>query len=128
MAVPIELKRIRLDSSSEIKAKLEASEVKHAEAILALHEFAQELHDAGLIDLGRGFVRGGGDIITRLSEAMNTPEAIQGIRNFITLTRMFATMDTKVLHQVERAGAVAGGILSGVSAFARVLTRGSGRK
>ncbi len=70
---------------------------EHAEALLSAYELLQLLHDRGVLNLLRGLVGGGDELIGTIAAAMDTPESIRGIRNFILLTKFFANIPPEVL-------------------------------
>jgi uncharacterized protein YjgD (DUF1641 family) len=70
----------------------------HAEAIDSALQLLQLLHDRGVLDLLRGLVGAGDQVVDILTTALNTPEAIRGIRNFLLLTKFFATIPPEVLN------------------------------
>jgi uncharacterized protein YjgD (DUF1641 family) len=69
----------------------------HAEAIASALDLLQLLHERGVLDLLRGLVGAGDQVGEILTTALNTPEAIRGIRNFLLLTKFFATIPPEVL-------------------------------
>jgi uncharacterized protein YjgD (DUF1641 family) len=69
----------------------------HAEAIASALDLLQLLHDRGVLDLLRGLVGAGDQVVDILTTALNTPEAIRGLRNFLLLTKFFATIPPEVL-------------------------------
>ncbi len=72
----------------------------HAEAVDSALELLQLLHDRGVLDLLRGLVGAGDQVVDILTTALNTPEAIRGIRNFLLLTKFFATIPPEVLGRL----------------------------
>jgi uncharacterized protein YjgD (DUF1641 family) len=70
----------------------------HAEAIHSALELLQLLHDRGVLDLLRGLVGAGDQVVDILTTAVNSPEAIRGLRNFLLLTKFFATIPPEVLN------------------------------
>lgn len=100
MAEPIQLNRIDPHPTREIQARLEAAPVEHAEAILAAYALLQELQDQGVLDFLRGLTGARGEIVTRLSEAANTPEAIAAMRNIISMLRILGSIDPDTLHEI----------------------------
>jgi uncharacterized protein YjgD (DUF1641 family) len=103
MAEPILLKLPPRDPREELILKLENAPQEHAEALLAAYEVLQELHDKGLLELAKGALGSGEKILDILVEASNSPEVIRGIRNFIILTRLFATLEPKLLEHLADA-------------------------
>jgi uncharacterized protein YjgD (DUF1641 family) len=74
-----------------------APSAPHAEAIDSALELLQLLHDRGALDLLRGLVGASGELTGLVSTALNSPEAIRGIRNFLLLTKFFATIRPEIL-------------------------------
>lgn len=103
MAQPIELKRVTADPAVEIRARLDAASVKHADAILSAYALLQELEDHGALDLLRGLTAAGGEVVTRLAEAANRPESVTAIRNLISLSRILGSLDPDMLHEIANA-------------------------
>ena len=104
MAAPILLKLPPQDPREALYRRLENAPKEHAEALLAACEVLQGLHDKGLLELAKGALGSGEKVLEILVDAANNPEVICGIRNFIILTKLFATLDPKLLEHL--AGAV----------------------
>jgi len=60
----------------------------------------QRLHDHGVLNLLRGMVGGGDALIGAVAAAMDTPESIRAIRNFLLLTKFFACIPPDVLNSL----------------------------
>ena len=70
---------------------------EHAEALLSAYELLQLLHDRGVLNLLRGMAGAGDELIGTVTAAMDTPESIRAIRNFLLLSKFFAGIPTDVL-------------------------------
>ena len=70
---------------------------EHAEALLSAYELLQILHDRGVLNFIRGLVGGGDELIGTIAAAVDTPESIRAIRNFLLLTKFFANIPPDVL-------------------------------
>jgi uncharacterized protein YjgD (DUF1641 family) len=77
--------------------RLRNAPAEHAEAILSGYELLQVLHDRGVLNLLRGLVGGGDAVIGTIADAVDTPESIRAIRNFLLLTSFFANIPPDVL-------------------------------
>jgi uncharacterized protein YjgD (DUF1641 family) len=77
--------------------RLRNAPAEHAEALLSGYELLQLLHDRGVLNLLRGLVGGGDALIGTIAAAVDTPESIRAIRNFLLLTKFFATIPPDVL-------------------------------
>src|SRR5882724_11158012 len=75
---------------------------KHADAILSALELLQLLHDRGVLDLLRGMVGAGDKLVGTLTAAVDTPESLRGIRNFILLTKFFGSIPPEILNSLAQ--------------------------
>ena len=73
---------------------------EHADALLSAYELLQLMHDRGVLNLLRGLVGGGDALIGTLTAAVDTPESIRAIRNFLLLTKFFASIPPDVLSSL----------------------------
>jgi uncharacterized protein YjgD (DUF1641 family) len=100
MAKPIELmpKPTGQGAREELQRRLDAAPVEHAEAVLAGYELLQELHESGTLDVLRGLL-GAGDQVVRHAVALAIqPEAVNGLRNLLVLSRVLGSVNPDVLH------------------------------
>src|ERR1700680_4262044 len=73
---------------------------KHAEAVLSALELLQLLHDRGVLNLLRGMVGAGDQLVGTLTAAVGTAESLRGIRNFILLTKFFGSIPPDILSSL----------------------------
>jgi uncharacterized protein YjgD (DUF1641 family) len=88
--------------------RLRSAPAEHADALLSAYDLLQLLHDRGVLNLLRGLVGAGDELIGTITAAVDTPESIRGIRNFLLLTKFFGSIPPDVLHSLVntvRAGA-----------------------
>jgi len=88
--------------------RLRNAPAEHAEALLSAYELLQLLHDRGVLNLLRGLVGSGDEVIGTITSAVDKPESIRSIRNFLLLTQFFAGIPPDVLNslvETVRAGA-----------------------
>ena len=86
------------DSADRLDAALE----KHTDAIVSALELLQLLHDRGVLNLLRGLVGAGDQLTGILATAAGAPESLRGMRNFILLTKFFASIPPEVLDSLVR--------------------------
>jgi uncharacterized protein YjgD (DUF1641 family) len=98
MAQPIELDLPLPDARTRLQSKLESAPAEHAEAILAAYDLLQVLHDHGVLDLARGLVGSGDQVIEIAAAAAKSPQSIRGIRNLLAIAQMFGSIDPDVLE------------------------------
>jgi uncharacterized protein YjgD (DUF1641 family) len=72
----------------------------HADAIRSGLELLQLLHDRGVLDLLRGLVGAGDQLVDTLTAAVDNPESLRAIRNFLLLTKLFASIPPDVLNSL----------------------------
>lgn len=101
MAQPIPL---TFAPSSEFDSieRLDAALRTHSDAILSTLELLQLLHDRGVLDLLRGLVGAGDQLAGMATAAMESPDSVRAIRNFILLTKFFASVPPDVLESLVR--------------------------
>ena len=87
---PVKLAAVNLE-------RLRNAPAEHAEALLSGYELLQLLHDRGVLNLLSGLVGGGDEVIGTIAAAVDTPESIRAIRNFLLLTKFFANIPPDVL-------------------------------
>jgi len=97
MASPIPLELPRADPRVALQARLENAPAAHAEALLAAYEVLQGLHDRGVLDLMRGALGSGDDVLEIAVAAAQSPGSIRGIRNLLLLVNMLGAIDPDVL-------------------------------
>ncbi|SPE41879.1 conserved hypothetical protein [Candidatus Sulfopaludibacter sp. SbA3] len=101
MAQPIPL--TLLPKGPDPAERLEDALHKHTDAIVSALELLQLLHDRGVLELAHGLVGAGDQLVGILTAAAGTPESLRGMRNFILLTKFFASIPPDVLNSLVRA-------------------------
>jgi uncharacterized protein YjgD (DUF1641 family) len=100
MAQPIPLTLV--PKGPDPTERLEDALHKHTDAIVSALELLQLLHDRGVLDLLRGLVGAGDQLVGMLTTAAGAPESLRGMRNFILLTKFFASIPPEVLESLVR--------------------------
>jgi uncharacterized protein YjgD (DUF1641 family) len=78
---------------------------QHAEAILSALDLLQLLHDQGVLELLRGLVGAGDRLVGTLTAAVDTPESVRAMRNFILLTKFFGSIPPDILNSLVQTAA-----------------------
>src|SRR5437588_12954562 len=99
MAQPVEFEAPTEPGPANLQ-QLRNAPAPPAEALLSAYELLQLLHDRGVLNLLRGIVGAGDELIGTVAAAVNTPESIRGIRNFLLLTKFFASIPPEVLSSL----------------------------
>jgi len=85
------------------ESRLQRAPAQHAEALLSAYDLLQSLHDSGAVDLLRGLLEARDELACIVASTVDTPEAIRGIRNFLLLSKLFASMPPDVLQSLTEA-------------------------
>src|SRR5258706_6494675 len=99
MAQPITFQMPVKQPSTNLE-QLQNAPAEHADALLSGYELLQLLHDRGVLNLFRGLIGGGDALIGQMAAAVDTPESIRAIRNFLLLTKFFASIPPDVLSSL----------------------------
>jgi len=79
---------------------------RHTDAIVSALELLQLLHDRGVLELLRGLVGAGDQLTGILTAAAGAPDSLRGMRNFILLTKFFASIPPEVLDSLVRTATI----------------------
>lgn len=80
-------------------------EQARTQAVESAFELLVLLDERGVLDLLRGLLGAGDKLVTTVAAAADTPEAIRAIRNFMLLTKFFASIPPEVLGGLVQATA-----------------------
>jgi uncharacterized protein YjgD (DUF1641 family) len=103
MGVPIKFESPRRSARDELLERLEQAPATHAEALLAVYDLLQGLHDRGVLDALNGALSSGNFILDTVVETANTPENIRAIRNLLLMSKLLGDIDPDVLGRVVGA-------------------------
>jgi uncharacterized protein YjgD (DUF1641 family) len=93
---------------------------EHAEAVLSAFELLQLLHDRGVLNLARGILAAGSEIMDLVTTSLNTPGAIRSIRNVLLFSgvvgrlspdKLSSALDAVNSETIRQAGQVPPGML-----------------
>jgi uncharacterized protein YjgD (DUF1641 family) len=100
MAKPIELMPTPRDAREEVKRRIDAAPVEHADAVLSAYELLQQMHESGTLDALRGLL-GAGDQVVRHAVGLATkPEAVNALRNLLIVGNLLGSLDPELLHKL----------------------------
>lgn len=100
MAKPVEIRPIIHDAREELHRKLENAPLEHADALLAGYEVLQQLHDSGTLDLVRGALGAGDEVVRHLVGLATQPDAVRGLRNLLVLSKLLGSIDPEQLNRI----------------------------
>jgi hypothetical protein len=79
MAQPIEFRPTPHSSREALQRRLDEAPIEHVDALLASYDLLQQLHDRGVLDVLRGALGAGDEIVLQLSGVLT--EADDGARS-----------------------------------------------
>jgi uncharacterized protein YjgD (DUF1641 family) len=90
MASPITFKPAVRDPREALRLRIDQAPGEHAEAVLAAFDVLQLLHDRGVLDIVRGALAAGDEILDVAVEQLNTPQAIRAVRHLLAISGALA--------------------------------------
>ena len=102
MAEPISL-RLVPNGTGHVEASLPPPAREREDAVQSAYELLQLLHERGILNLLRGLVGAGDHLVDTVAEALDTPETVRAIRNFLLLTKFFGSIRPDVLNSLVQA-------------------------
>jgi len=100
MAIPIQFQPLPRDPREELQSRLESAPAEHVEALLAVYDILQGLHDCGILAALKGVLSAGDFVLETVVETANTPDAIRRIRNLILLSKKLDSIEPGLLGQM----------------------------
>jgi len=100
--------------------RLRNAPAEHTEAILSALEVLQLMHDRGVLDLMRGLLGAGDELVNIVTASLKTPSSIRSMRNLLLLTSLLSSVSPEVIQSIvdsvisatnRRAGQDAPGLL-----------------
>ena len=93
----------KFNARDELYTRLLDAPQEHAEALLAACDVLQGMHDRGLLELMRGLLGSGNEVLEVAVDAAKGPDAIRTIRNLLVLMNLVGSIDPENLGVVARA-------------------------
>ncbi|RRA47308.1 DUF1641 domain-containing protein [Acidipila sp. EB88] len=87
-------------AKEETERKLEAAPLQHAEALLDAYRTLQTLHDTHTLEVVRGLLGAGDQVLTEVVSVATSPQSTRAIRNLLILTNLLGTVDPDALHRI----------------------------
>jgi uncharacterized protein YjgD (DUF1641 family) len=108
MAAPITLESIQRNGQTGLRRRLDEAPANHADALLAVYDLLQRLHDRGILDTLRGALASSDFILETIVETAKTPETIRTVRNLILLSKLVGSIEPELLNRIT--GAISQGL------------------
>jgi uncharacterized protein YjgD (DUF1641 family) len=103
MAKPVEIKPQPRNAREELQRRLDNAPVEHADALLSLYDLLQQAHNSGTLDVLRGALGAGDEVLNHVVRLTTQPEAVRSIRNLLILGKLLGSVDPERLHRLSEA-------------------------
>jgi uncharacterized protein YjgD (DUF1641 family) len=103
MAQPIRFHVPAVDSREALRHRIERAPLEHAEAILGAYDLLQALHDRGILDTAATALKAGDDLLDKVVETANTPEAIRSLRNLLFWQKVLGSIEPQWFQGLFKA-------------------------
>ena len=103
MAQPIRFHVPAVDSREALRHRIERAPLEHAEAILGAYDLLQVLHDRGILDTAATALKAGDDLLDKVVETANTPEAIRSLRNLLFWQKVLGSIEPQWFQGLFKA-------------------------
>ncbi|HSU19668.1 MAG TPA: DUF1641 domain-containing protein [Acidobacteriaceae bacterium] len=103
MAHQITFKPEPVNERKELMQQVQEAPRQHAEALLAAWDLLEASHEKGILDMAQGLIGARDMIAGKLSEAANSADGVNAVRNLIALGRILAAIDPDMLYRVSKA-------------------------
>jgi uncharacterized protein YjgD (DUF1641 family) len=95
MAQPLAFHTPPFDSREALRVKAEQAPERHTEAILAAYDLLQALHDRGILDTVTSAVKASDEMLAKIVDDANTPEAIRALRNLFFWQKILGSIEPR---------------------------------
>src|ERR1700730_11171334 len=102
MARAIRFEPLARDARVGIRGRMDQAPLEPAEALLSAYEVLQGLHERGVLDIIKGALSAGDNLLETVVEVAKTPEAIRSVRNLLLLSQLLGNTEPALLGAVVR--------------------------
>jgi uncharacterized protein YjgD (DUF1641 family) len=86
------------DSREELKRKIDAAPMEHADALLSGLRLLEQAHESGTLELLRGALAAQNSIINHVAGLVSQPEMVNALRNLLVLGKVLGSMNPETLE------------------------------
>lgn len=91
------------DAREELKRKIDAAPLAHAEALLGGYDLLEQAHQSGVLELLRGALSAQDAVINHVVDVVSTPEMVNALRNLLIICKLLGN-----INPVELQASVSG--------------------
>ena len=86
------------DAREELKRKIDAAPLEHAEALLGGYELLEQAHASGALEMLRGLLSAQNEVINHVVDVVSQPEMVKALRNLLVLGKLLGNIDPAALQ------------------------------
>lgn len=102
MAQPLLFTPPLRDLRRELIHHLEKAPQEHVEALLDLYAILQLLRDKGLLEIAKGILGSGEQVLGILTETIETDEVVRAVRNLVIFIKVLGAIEPEILEKIVR--------------------------
>ncbi len=95
MAQPIRFNVPPSDPRVVLRERLARAPEEHAQALLGAYDLLQALHDRGILDVTNSALAASEELLEKVVDGANTPEAIRALRNLMFWQKILGSIEPK---------------------------------
>src|SRR5258708_20643324 len=101
MAVAVDFREFKpADSREDLIRRVEQAPVEHAEAILAVYDVLQKLHEKDVLNLASGLLSAGDTVVNHVVDLIASKEMVTALRVALIFSNLLSSIDPDQLHEV----------------------------
>jgi len=96
-----------LDAREELKRKIDAAPLEHADALLSAYDLLEQAHKSGTLALLRGLLSAQDAVVTHIADIASSPEMVNALRNLLLVGKLLGNIKPEQLQAAmvgEREG------------------------
>lgn len=94
MAIPVAYRVFTpADAREELKRKIDAAPIDHAQALLGAYDLLEQAHRSGTLELLRGLLAAQDTVVNHVVDVVSQPEMVRALRNLLVLGKLLGSID-----------------------------------
>ena len=90
------------DAREELKRRIEAAPLDHAQAVLGVYDLLEQAHRSGTLELLRGMLAAQDTLINHVADIISQPEMVNAFRNLLIVGKLLGSINPEVLETMLR--------------------------
>ena len=91
------------DAREELKRKIDAAPLEHAEAVLSGYRLLEQAHQSGALELVSGLLAAQDSVINHVVDVVSSAEMVNVLRNLLVVGKLLGSIDPQALQAATSA-------------------------